>query len=381
VSITGAILTVILVACLWPANFELEGKGELQPAVRRDVFADINGTVTEVNVDHGDDVQEGEVLVRLVNTELDRNITEVQGRITATGDEMNKLTRRRRDRTTPEDEKRQIGGELVELKKQRENLETQLALYLEEEQKLEVRSPIRGKVITWDVRNLLLNRPVQRGQKLMRVADPDQEWHLEVDMPEHRMGHIAKANTLWVAASRERWQDELGEVSDDDWNDFLAGIASDRWTALSEEEVEALNPEALRDLFGPQVAEKLGKMSPTQLRSFLEEVDPRLPVEYILKNDPGTKRQGRVKKMGKAARVQGDEGNAVPIKIAIDYQGLRQELTDRTPQEGKELGEQASLRPGTQVSAKVYCGRRSLAFVWLHDAIAFVQSKVLFRLF
>jgi hypothetical protein len=380
VSITGAILILILVACLWPANFELEGKGELQPVVRRDVFTERKGTVSEVNVDHGDDVEEGEVLARLIDTELDRRITEVRGQITAKQDDINKYTRSRRDRAIPEDERKQIAGELIKLEKEQENLETQLALLLEEEKKLEIRSPIKGKVITWDVRNLLLNRPVQPGQKLMRVADPDQEWQLEVDMPEHRMGHIAKANTVWLAKSRERWKDELGQVSDDDWNDFLAGIASDRWTALSDEEVEALKPEALRGLFGPQVADRLGKMSPAELHNFLEEVDPRLPVEYILKNDPGTKRQGRVKKIGKAARVEGDEGNMVPIKIAIDYQGLEKELTDRTRPEGEEVVEQASLRPGTQVSAKVYCGRRSLAFVWLHDAIAFVQSKVLFRL-
>jgi hypothetical protein len=150
---------------------------------------------------------------------------------------------------------------------------------------------------------------------------------------------------------------------------------------LSDAEFEALDQAGLDQLLGSSLAQKLSHMSREDLRSFLKDVDPRLPVEYILKNDPGTKRQGFVKEIGKGARIMGDEGNTVPIKIAIDYQSLRQELNTRRTKDSKDQEEQVALRPGTQVSAKVYCGRRSIGFVWLHDAIAFVQSKILFRFF
>ncbi len=40
---------------------------------------------------------------------------------------------------------------------------------------------------------------------------------------------------------------------------------------------------------------------------------------------------------------------------------------------------EADLRPGATVTAKVYCGRRSLGYVWFHDLLAFVQSRILFR--
>ena len=33
------------------------------------------------------------------------------------------------------------------------------------------------------------------------------------------------------------------------------------------------------------------------------------------------------------------------------------------------------------VTAKVYCGRRPLGYVLLHDVIEFIQSRVLFRFF
>jgi hypothetical protein len=58
---------------------------------------------------------------------------------------------------------------------------------------LNVLSPINGQVITWDVQNRLNHRPVQRGQELMRIADPKGDWRLELDIPEKRMGHIARA--------------------------------------------------------------------------------------------------------------------------------------------------------------------------------------------
>jgi hypothetical protein len=38
-------------------------------------------------------------------------------------------------------------------------------------------------------------------------------------------------------------------------------------------------------------------------------------------------------------------------------------------------------QPGATVTGQVYCGRRSLGFVLLHDVIAFIQSRILFRYF
>ena len=74
-------------------------------------------------------------------------------------------------------------------------------------------------------------------------------------------------------------------------------------------------------------------------------------------------RRGEITEIHRSAEVRGDEGNTVLIKVAIDKTELPQ------------------LRPGATVTAKVYCGRRSLGYVLLHDVIAFVQSRILFRYF
>jgi hypothetical protein len=41
--------------------------------------------------------------------------------------------------------------------------------------------------------DLLIHRPVHRGDTLMSIVDPAGEWQLEVLMPEDRMGHISRA--------------------------------------------------------------------------------------------------------------------------------------------------------------------------------------------
>ena len=54
-------------------------------------------------------------------------------------------------------------------------------------------------MVTWDIENRLKRRPVQKGMLLLRVANPDGEWQLELHMAEDRMGHIAKAQQKFQA--------------------------------------------------------------------------------------------------------------------------------------------------------------------------------------
>jgi len=80
----------------------------------------------------------------------------------------------------------------------------QLKLVEEREKKLEVRSPCAGRVGTWDVRNWLTDRPVQRGQKLMWIFNPEGEWQLEILMPERRMGNVVEHQQTLADGERLR---------------------------------------------------------------------------------------------------------------------------------------------------------------------------------
>lgn len=289
-TVAAAVLVAIAALCIVPKDFRLQGRGVLQPVVRRDVFAGIDGEVVDVLVRHGDTVQKGQLLAKLRNTDLAINIREIQGKITQTQEQMTSLNRILLNRNLADEQRRRDAA--AEYRTLEENLRTyqnQLALNLEKQRHLEVTSPIDGQIVTWQVFDRLIYRPVQRGQVLMEVADQSQEWELEVHMPEDRMGHIVAA------------QHKLG---------------------------------------------------------------PDLPVSFILATDPATSYEGRVKEVHLSAEVHGDEGNIVMVRVAIDKSELP-----------------ASLRPGAGVQARVYCGRRSVGYVLFHDLIAFLQSRVFFRLF
>jgi hypothetical protein len=56
--------------------------------------------------------------------------------------------------------------------------------------------------------------------------------------------------------------------------------------------------------------------------------------------------------------------NTVLIKVALDQNALPD-----------------NLRPGSECSAKIYCGQKPLGYVLFYEVIAFVQKNILFRLF
>ena len=80
-SIAGGVLLALLLLAMWPARFTLEAKGTLEPVVRQDVFAGIDGVVEEIpkEIDHGKMVKKGDLLLRLRNTDLEVAIADVQG--------------------------------------------------------------------------------------------------------------------------------------------------------------------------------------------------------------------------------------------------------------------------------------------------------------
>jgi hypothetical protein len=86
----------------------------------------------------------------------------------------------------------QLTGKLAQFDKQRVSLEHQRKLLDEKQAELTVTSPIDGRVVTWKVRQLIENRNVQKGQRLMEIADPASDWELEVYLPEAKMGHVVE---------------------------------------------------------------------------------------------------------------------------------------------------------------------------------------------
>lgn len=289
ISVAVAVLVVLVFLAICPARFNLEGKGTLQPVDRRDVFAFRDGTVSEVYVKHGDMVTKGQMLAKMRNTELEVKRTDIAGQMTSTQEQILGIRRTLLNQSgkLSLEEQTRLSGQLLQLTKTLASLKNQLGLLDFELKELEVISPIDGQIITWQVKETLIRRPVQTGQILMTVADPNGPWQLEVHMPENRMGFVESA---------------------------------------------------------------------------VHKYGLNLETTYILATEPGAKHIGHVTELARKADAKGEEGNVVEIKVAVN----KDDFADR--------------RPGATVTSKVNCGWAPIGYVWFHDLIAFVQTKILFRL-
>jgi multidrug efflux pump subunit AcrA (membrane-fusion protein) len=297
---TLAVIAVLVAAtlflCFYPANFKLKGDGELKPTVRQHVWAEVDGYVQDVKATHDQQVKKGDVLVVQESPDLDKEIESLRGQLLE-GEADLKATRAQLDYNdeltqTEKDEKESHVSQLLA---RLTSLRNQLELQKQKKQKLEARSPMDGRVITWNVENRLRNRPVNRGEELLEIADFSSPWELEVSMPESRMGHIAEAQQAAAAAGQ------------------------------------------------------------------------KLPVKFILALNPGVEIEGVVEEVHRSAEVRGESGNTVLVRVSFDQKRLREVVKDPNV--------------GNTATAKIYCGKRAIGYVWLHDLIDFVRAKILFRIF
>ena len=207
-TVGAALATLAALAALVfvPAELRLEGKGTLEPVHRREVFAGIDGVVErlEPGLEHGAAVKHGQLLAQLRNTELDVAIEDVKGRKLSSLEQLESTKRRLLEdkKITPE-ERNQLAGRRAQLDREIASYDNQLRIYESKTRDLEVRSPIDGVIVTWQVRDRLLLRPVEKGQSLMSVADKTGPWELEIHMPDDRLGHVNRAAAEARKAGRD----------------------------------------------------------------------------------------------------------------------------------------------------------------------------------
>ena len=91
------------------------------------------------------------------------------------------------------DEKLKANGKAMETQVEIESGLLQQQMLRDRQERLTVRAPIAGIVTTFQVQQLLENRPVKRGDLLLQVMDEKGDWQLELEIAEHRVGRILKA--------------------------------------------------------------------------------------------------------------------------------------------------------------------------------------------
>ena len=191
-----AALAAVLLA-VWPANFDIEARGKLQPQTLREVFAPTDGVIGELRVRHGQQVPAGEVLAVLRKPELDLEFKRVWGELQTAQKKLGAVEAERLRDAAETEEQRRRHSELTageeELHALIANLQEQNGILRRQQAELEVRAPLAGTVLTWNLEEQLEARPVGRGQVLMTVADLAGPWVLELRVPEHRAAHVLAA--------------------------------------------------------------------------------------------------------------------------------------------------------------------------------------------
>ena len=178
---------------LIPTTFKIRAQGVLKPNATR-IFAPLEGQVAELFVAHGDTVASGELLATLRNEKLEADLAFVQGEL-ATKEELLTAKRRQRSAKTGKVDG-DIAAEISQLESEVDYLRQALIIREQQLQLQALKSPVDGKVLTWNIEDRLNHRPVERGQLLFEIAQAPQTWRLELEIPERYAGCAASHAAL-----------------------------------------------------------------------------------------------------------------------------------------------------------------------------------------
>lgn len=195
-------LLVTIVALFFiPMDFSIEVHGQLVPEVQRNVFAPSDGYVEQIFVKHGQHVEKDTLLIQLRSNEFNLARTEIVGQLQTAQAELDAILVKRSQgmRRDPRSENRSpeslenLSADQLKLTKQIENLIERRDLLQRREDELKLLSPIDGQILDWEVEQVLAARPVSRGELLMKVADVDGPWVLDLELPDKRTYHVVNA--------------------------------------------------------------------------------------------------------------------------------------------------------------------------------------------
>ncbi|HEY2839716.1 MAG TPA: HlyD family efflux transporter periplasmic adaptor subunit [Pirellulales bacterium] len=238
--VVGTLAAAVAALVFFPMDFTVEGRGELLPERRRDIFAPTDGVIEKILVEHGDQVTAGQTLLILRRPQLDFEMTRVLGEMQTARKRLDGLAATRLGGTAAATENReqfhQRTAEEEEVKELLKSLEKQLALLKQQAEELTIRSPIDGQVLTWDVSQLLESRPVERGRALLRVDDLNGPWELKLRVPDEDIGFVLE---------QRQGNDESLDVS------FMLATDPDQTHTAKVRDV-AMNTDTV-DEHGPQV--------------------------------------------------------------------------------------------------------------------------------
>lgn len=185
----GIAACIVAFLMFFPKTIYVESMGRVVPVKHHVVYSPVDGQIESLDCDAGQRVSVGQVLCTFSSHELELNLTRLRGEALTVQEQLEiAATRRGSDLATEiSSDRRVLEVRLAELKKQLDVLTLRQG-------RLVVRSPIAGIVslVTPDDRGAFFApRPVQVGQPLIRVVDPDDGYRVELEVPDQQVGYVA----------------------------------------------------------------------------------------------------------------------------------------------------------------------------------------------
>lgn len=181
---TLAAIITLLLGCILKIDHQVIATGTLQPSHQQDVFAAVDGTVQTIHVKDGQQVRQGDMLLTLENAKLDQQAEKLTGEILTAQKRLSSLRAVRLGGQLDQLRSSQMAMEQRQLESELANLVAQQKVVRQQQASLEIVSPIDGTVIAWQIKRRLANRPVTTGNLLVRIADHDSPWILDLAIPD-----------------------------------------------------------------------------------------------------------------------------------------------------------------------------------------------------
>jgi multidrug efflux pump subunit AcrA (membrane-fusion protein) len=191
--VTGLLLLAVgllLASMICQIEHYVIATGNVEPKVRRDVFATVDGIVKELQVQDGQRVKMGDPLLELENAELDSRAESLAGEIQTASKRLVSIQAVRLSLSADPSQSSRLALEERQLESELANLRAQQEIVRAQQKELLITSPIDGTVIAWQLHRRLNERPVARGNLLVSVADHNGPWSLRLKVPDRDSGPV-----------------------------------------------------------------------------------------------------------------------------------------------------------------------------------------------
>lgn len=194
-AIAAAVLLLLLALILVPYPHRMEGKGQLLPKDRQIVFSLIPGEIVRMRAQHGENVEKDQVLMFMRNLELQKQLGEFKINMDAAQNTI-KALKEQLEKTKSDSERGSLYVQIIKLEFTYLSNKLRYEILLEQvgqDGLAPVRAPIDGTVVTFDLHEQLVGKTVEPGHPLVRVANRQGPWEIEMFIPEAKIGPIREA--------------------------------------------------------------------------------------------------------------------------------------------------------------------------------------------